>query len=179
MADESVGISRPKRAPSSPQLTAVATGATKLSRSSSCGAAAPPQELAASLSPQGLTPAREAQAEALIKRMRVAGIIQTRPPKTNVVACAIAMQTTAIKNDRKLKSLFGVARDTMVRRDWIEGGFINGEWVEAKLERLAQHDREARRLANSCTRLLATGMRERRAAERTRCEEGAAPGCVF
>ena len=50
MANESGQQRRPKRARPSLQPPAVATGATKFSRSSSCGAAAPSQEPAASLS---------------------------------------------------------------------------------------------------------------------------------
>ena len=48
MADESAQQQRSKRARPSLQPPAVATGATKFSRSSSCGAAAPSQEPAAS-----------------------------------------------------------------------------------------------------------------------------------
>ena len=85
----------------------------------------------------------------MIERMKAAGIIRNRgqPPKLNVVACAIAMylDPARTKDDRALKALFSVAKDSMVRRDWVDGGFVDGQWVEAKFVRLAAHESAVRK----------------------------------
>jgi hypothetical protein len=45
-----------------------------------------------------------------------------QPPKPHVVACAIAMSRgEPFESDTQALQLFGVAMDTKVRRDWVEG----------------------------------------------------------
>jgi len=89
------------------------------------------------------------RAERMRERLKAAHIIGDRgqPVKLNVIACAIAMSVkeAKFKDDREAKGLFGVEKDTQIRRDWIDGGSIKGSWVEAKFKRLAAHEREVRR----------------------------------
>ena len=89
------------------------------------------------------------RAERMRERLKAAQIIGDRgqPAKLKVIACAIAMSVkdATFKDDREAKGLFGVAKDTKIRRDWIDGGSIKGSWVEAKFKRLAAYEREVRR----------------------------------
>ena len=89
------------------------------------------------------------RAERMCKRLKAAQIIGDRgqPVKLNVIACAIAMSVkdATFKDDREAKGLFGVEKDTKIRRDWIDGGTVKGSWVEAKFKRLAAYEREERR----------------------------------
>ena len=79
----------------------------------------------------------------MIARLKAAGIGRPgggQPLKPNVVACALALSADdqSFKDDRAAKAAFGVAPDTKVRADWIDGRWINGQWSEA-MEECARH----------------------------------------
>ena len=79
----------------------------------------------------------------MIARLKAAGIGRPgggQPLKPNVVACALALSADdqSFKDDRAAKAAFGVAPDTKVRADWIDGRWINGQWSEA-MEEGARH----------------------------------------
>ena len=109
------------------------------------------------------------RAERMRERLKAAQIIGDRgqPAKLKVIACAIAMSVkdATFKDDREAKGLFGVAKDTKIRRDWIDGGSIKGSWVEAKFKRLAAYEREVRR-EKTAARIMDVERRAQAAAAR-------------
>ena len=87
MADQEARILRIQRGLSSSPPHAGPAGTIERSRSAPSAAATPPQASGASSSPQGLTARAAAQAAVAIKRRRAVGILETRGPKPNTVAC--------------------------------------------------------------------------------------------
>lgn len=83
---------------------------------------------AASNSMQRPTPAELQEAREVIRLMKQHDppILALRAPaKPNVVACAIAMSRgECFQSDAKALKLFGVATDTKVRRDWVQGKLV-------------------------------------------------------
>ena len=95
MADQEARILRiQRRLPSSPPHAGPA-GTIERSRSASSAAATPPRASGASSSPQGLTTRAAAQAAVAIKRRRAVGILETRGPNPNTVACPRAVALCA------------------------------------------------------------------------------------
>ena len=64
---------------------------------------------------------------------------KTRPFKVNVVACAVAL-----KNEDEAKRIFGVADNTRICRNWIDGFTVKQRRIEGKFDQLAAHERSVR-----------------------------------
>ena len=119
-----------------------AGGATVRRESDSLAPGGASPEVAASLSPERPTDAELEAARKMRTRLKAAGMGTTSPFSLNVVACAMAMRKEEFSDDRAAKRLFKVHVDTMVRRDWIDGGVVRGKPIEARFERLAMKQQQ-------------------------------------
>ena len=114
MADEDAGR-RSKRARRATEVMPNAGGGCAPPRAPPPAAASRP------------TPAEEQEALEVIRIMKLPSwdppmLHKRAPAKSNVVACAIAMSRgERFNSDAKALKLFGVAPDTKVRREWVDG----------------------------------------------------------
>ena len=96
MADQEARILRIQRGLPSSHSSAGPAGTNERSRFASSAAATPPRASSASLSSQGLTARAAAQAAVAIRWPRPIGILETRGPKPNAVACPRGVASCAV-----------------------------------------------------------------------------------
>ena len=137
MADQEARIRRiQRRLPSSPPHAGPA-GTIERSRSAPSAAATPPQASGASSSPQGLSARAAAQAAVAIKRRRAVGILETRGPKPNTVACPRAVALCAAFPTCQHVSIAAVAAVPLVPSRGRPGPRANGAAFLARGSSLA------------------------------------------
>ena len=114
MADQEARILRIQRRLPSSHSSAGPAGTNERSRFASSAAATPPQASSASSSPQGLTARAAAQAAVAIRWPRPIGILETRGPKLNAVACPRGVAFCAISRRCQHVSIAAVAAVPLV-----------------------------------------------------------------
>ena len=114
MADQEARILRIQRGLSSSPPHAGPAGTNEGSRTASSAAATPPRASSASLSSQGLTARAAAQAAVAIRWPRPIGILETRGPKPNAVACPRGVAFCAISRRCQHVSIAAVAAVPLV-----------------------------------------------------------------
>ena len=114
MADQEARIRRIQRRLPSSHSSAGPAGTNERSRFASSAAATPPRASSASLSSQGLTARAAAQAAVAIRWPRPIGILETRGPKPNAVACPRGVAFCAISRRCQHVSIAAVAAVPLV-----------------------------------------------------------------